>query len=589
MPVKIISINANGLNHPAKRYALWKEAKTSNADIISVQETHFQTSNYPKCSNKNFPYIYLATSPTKKRGILVAIKNTVDWQVKDTVIDPEGRYVIITGTLNNMPITLASIYTPNTHQLRFLKRTLKVISRIKYGDLMICGDFNLTTNPELDTSSPPTKRKVSLHGLFHKENLYDVWRCLHASERDYTFYSSRHRTYSRLDMFVSDWHLLGKISSAVIKDITWSDHAVVEVTIDEGIPRGANPVWRCNTRNLQLDDCKKHISQHLTEYFDKNANSVSDPWCIWGAHKAYMRGICIQLNSKIKKQYNLKLSQILAQIHDLETRNKIKPDPKTTDDLTNLRTELRSALMEQNDIQFRRLKLHCYAHFNKTGKALANRLKTRQTKSRISSLRQARTNDKITHPQDIANEFAEYYHSLYNLHTDPTTFQPLNTDITNFLDNLNLPRLTNSQLESLNQPISIDEIRKTILSLPQGKSPGPDGFPSEYYKLFHQTLSPFLLETFNKAIRTSSFPKEMLGAYVTTIPKQGKDPLLPESYRPISLLNTDLKIFAKLLAKRLQKMIPLLVQQDQLGFIPGRQTSDATRRIVNIVNMAEKR
>lgn len=274
MPFKIISINKNRLNHPAKRYALWREAKLSKADIISAQETHFQTSNCPKCSNKNFPHIYLATSPSKRKGILLAFKNTITWQPKEIITDPEGRYIIATGKVNGLPLTIVSLYAPNTHQLRFLQRLLKAINKVKYGNLLLSGDFNLTTNPEIDVSSTPRGRRLSLNNWFHEGGLYDVWRCLHASERDYTFYSSRHRTYSRLDMFVADWHLLRRISSAAINSITWSDHAVVEVVVADGIPRGNNPIWRCNTKNLQSDECKKCISQHLNEFFRLNVGSV---------------------------------------------------------------------------------------------------------------------------------------------------------------------------------------------------------------------------------------------------------------------------------------------------------------------------
>lgn len=169
----------------------------------------------------------------------MAIKNTITFQLKDQISDPDGRYLIITGDFNNLPMTFVSLYAPNTHQLRFLRRLFKTIAKIKYGNLVICGDFNLTVNPDMDISSSPSGRRTSLLDLLHKEQLFDAWRCFHASKRDFTFYSARHRTYSRIDLFLVDWHLLGRNSSTAIKNITWSDHAAIEMTVDEGIPRGS--------------------------------------------------------------------------------------------------------------------------------------------------------------------------------------------------------------------------------------------------------------------------------------------------------------------------------------------------------------
>lgn len=75
---------------------------------------------------------------------------------------------------------------------------------------------------------------------------------------------------------------------------------------------------------------------------------------------------------------------------------------------------------------------------------------------------------------------------------------------------------------------------------------------------------------------------------MVTLPKLGKDPTTPADFRPISLLNTDVKFYAKLIARQLTDVTPSLVKPDQMGFMRGRQSTDATRRIVNIMYHAEK-
>lgn len=74
---------------------------------------------------------------------------------------------------------------------------------------------------------------------------------------------------------------------------------------------------------------------------------------------------------------------------------------------------------------------------------------------------------------------------------------------------------------------------------------------------------------------------------ITTIHKPGKSPHDPANYRPISLFNTDLKLYSKLLATRLATYMPTLVQTDQVGFIHSRQASDGTCRFIDMIHWAE--
>ena len=61
-----------------------------------------------------------------------------------------------------------------------------------------------------------------------------------------------------------------------------------------------------------------------------------------------------------------------------------------------------------------------------------------------------------------------------------------------FLEKYNLPKL-NEEAESLNRPITADKIEAVIKKLPAHKSPGPDSFTGEFYKIFKDQLTPILL------------------------------------------------------------------------------------------------
>ena len=123
--------------------------------------------------------------------------------------------------------------------------------------------------------------------------------------------------------------------------------------------------------------------------------------------------------------------------------------------------------------------------------------------------------------------------------------------------------------------------------MPNNKSPGMDGFPAEFYKHFWPTISPLFVKMVNEIKRTSSIPSQMNTALISVLLKPNKDSTLCSSYRPISLINTDLKIISKALSTKLEKVISNLIHPDQTGFIKGRQSSHNTRRLINLINFTK--
>ena len=99
----------------------------------------------------------------------------------------------------------------------------------------------------------------------------------------------------------------------------------------------------------------------------------------------------------------------------------------------------------------------------------------------------------------------------------------------------NLPKLNQEDIENLNQPIAINEIEAAIKSLPSKKSPGPDGFPGEFYKTFIEELIPILLNLFHEIERNGTLPNTFYEANITLIPKPNKDSSRKENYRTTDL------------------------------------------------------
>uniref|UniRef100_A0A0S7ERB2 LIN1 n=1 Tax=Poeciliopsis prolifica TaxID=188132 RepID=A0A0S7ERB2_9TELE len=156
------------------------------------------------------------------------------------------------------------------------------------------------------------------------------------------------------------------------------------------------------------------------------------------------------------------------------------------------------------------------------------------------------------------------------------------------LKELSLPTVSNEQNDALTKNITSQEIGKAINRLKLNKSPGPDGFNAEWYKLYLKELSPVLLRAFNWVLNGGQTPSSWRETLITVIPKEGKDKLNCSNYRPISLLNQDYKIFTSILAKRLEHILPEIINLDQTGFIKNRRTRDNIRRTLSVINHIKK-
>ena len=103
--------------------------------------------------------------------------------------------------------------------------------------------------------------------------------------------------------------------------------------------------------------------------------------------------------------------------------------------------------------------------------------------------------------------------------------------------------------------IPLDEINKAISDTKEGKSPGPDGLPIEFYKKYCDIIGPYLEIVYNDIYQTEEMPKDFTEAIIRLIYKlKGKRNEI-DNWRPISLLNVDYKILTKLQAARMLSLI----------------------------------
>jgi len=128
-------------------------------------------------------------------------------------------------------------------------------------------------------------------------------------------------------------------------------------------------------------------------------------------------------------------------------------------------------------------------------------------------------------------------------------------------------------LSCLETEFTKDEIIDVISDLPTNKSPGPDGFSNEFLKRCWPTIKEDFYTLCKDFQNSNVCLRSINSSFITLIPKV-EAPRTANEYRPISLLNSSVKLITKLLANRLQPMITSLVHRNQYGFIRTRTIQD---------------
>ena len=140
--------------------------------------------------------------------------------------------------------------------------------------------------------------------------------------------------------------------------------------------------------------------------------------------------------------------------------------------------------------------------------------------------------------------------------------------------------------ESYEGPLSVKECAEAVKSMDSGKTPGSDGLPAEFYKVFWKDISSLLISALNCALESGCLSITQRRGIIKLIPKEDAELYFIKNWRPITLLNTDYKIAAKAIANRIKSVLPRLINNDQTGFMKGRFIGENIRLIDSIVRYA---
>lgn len=407
--LRVSTYNVRGLCSPHKRSTLWGELKRLKTQVVFLQETHFTPKSLPKLPTHLFNQWFISTSPTpKSKGTAIAIHKACPFQPAEHDTDPLGRYVFLKGNIAGQKYTFATIYAPNADQLTFIDTTLDRLAEFREGFLILGGDFNVSPDPMLDTSHARPSHSYAFLKHFRRtiqsHLLTDSWRALRPLDRDFSYYSTVHNVYTRIDHIYVDRNILELLQSADIGSISISDHA--PVTMAFSLPSGTRGVrtWRLNENLLDDAVVMAEVADTLAHYFAENPVGELSEGTVWEAHKAVVRGALISQGSRLKKIRQADFLRVHTELQKAELRHKANGRPEDLEKLTELRELFLRLLDRQTRKQFRFMAHRYYEHGNKCGRMLARALRKRQAQTYIHKLHSA-SGTPILHPSKIAAEF----------------------------------------------------------------------------------------------------------------------------------------------------------------------------------------
>ena len=140
---------------------------------------------------------------------------------------------------------------------------------------------------------------------------------------------------------------------------------------------------------------------------------------------------------------------------------------------------------------------------------------------------------------------------------------------------------------ALSIDITDEELYAALSEMPDDRSPGNDGLSCEFYKLFWDEIKLPYKEAIMQGREKRELSTSQRQAIIRLIDKKDRDKLEIVNWRPISLLNVDLKIISKALANRLKSVIDKIITSNQTAYVKDRFIGESSRLLSDILELTD--
>lgn len=562
-PLKVLNWNARSVR--AKKIELGTFLVEHDIDVGIITETHLS----PKdgFSIANFSTIRLDRTSSTGGGVAILVKKSVSFRtiphLNTTVIETLGVEVVTsTG-----PVRIIAVYCPkqcnnNNGSAQQFRNDLAKITRPP-GKFIIGGDLNARH----DHWGNHRRNKNGCLLFDHLQHGY----CTIEFPVDPTFTSSTGAT-STLDVYLTNQQITKPIT---VNDMS-SDH--LPVVCEVGTAATAAPVrLRKDFHRVNWVAFRQIVDEQIEE--DPIINTTDD---IDAALAGIQQGIataderCVR-SVPVKGEY----ARIDSHTKNLiALRNSYRRQFQRTADL-----DPKFRMIALNKEIKERMEMIRNENFERTLQALDDRSRPFWKISKVLKNKPRPVpplkvqNSLLITPEEKADAIGEHLVNSHNLGSN------IVSPLENRVDECMVHLETVPCVVPPENKVTPEQLRSAVKNLKNMKAPGFDGIFNLVLKNLSNKVYKLLAIVFNKCLELSYFPKEWKLAKIIPILKPGKDPTLPSSYRPISLLSSVSKLFEKIILTRLLNVVDehQIIMMEQFGFRRGHSTSHQLLRLSNTI------
>ena len=577
-----LSLNCRGLRDRQKRARLQQYAILQKVQILLIQETHF-TKDISPLLNEEFDswHLYHSFGSNISRGCSILIHKTFDCAITNFKLDENGRYVLLNLEIENSQYTLINVYANNDSKNRniFFQTISSLIENNSEGSLIIGGDMNDTLESKdriyRNEANTATKSKpvANLNKMIKDHNLCDIWRNTHEQLSQFTWKRKNNVEKSRIDFWLIDANITTLVLKTDIRPacINSTDHQAISLKIAKPNKRGPG-YWKFNNSLLSDQSYCDYMLTILNEYVTTNNNTPKQ--IAWEFLKNEIKEKTIIFSKKKNKDRRCLITQLENEYSQLI--NNQNEDTQRGNEIENRLHELYADKATGAQIRSR---LDFIEYGEKNTRYFLNLEKSRQTRKLLN--RVTVESKTYTSTEDILAEEVKYYKTLYT--SNNTDTQEIKDYISQTTQEAHLTEVEANLCEGR---LTLSECNLALSNMKLNKSPGSDGLSVEFYRHFWDVIGMILVDVYNDGFEKSELTLSQRTGIISLLYKKG-DPTDLGNWRPISLLNIDYKIAARVLANRLQKVINKIVSLDQQGYIKNRFIGYNIRQIKDIIDYAE--
>ena len=140
---------------------------------------------------------------------------------------------MIKGSIQEEDITIINVYAPNRGALQYVRQMLTSMKGEINNNTIIVGDFNTPLTPmDRSTKQKISKKPQTLNDSIDQLDLIDIYRTFHPKTINFTFFSSAHGIFPRIDHILGHKSSLGKFKNIEIILVIFSDHSAVRLDLN---------------------------------------------------------------------------------------------------------------------------------------------------------------------------------------------------------------------------------------------------------------------------------------------------------------------------------------------------------------------